>query len=86
MAPRACLEYQRTSPAATEIPTGLSPAQAAELTRQARHRLVSCASAGGVTMPGAAWLVAAQAARTGTFAEPHPPSGFTPAAGAVRLS
>ena len=55
------LEYERTSPSATEVLTGLSPAQAAELTRQVRDRLVAYASPGGVTMPGAAWLVTAQA-------------------------
>ena len=56
------LEYERTSPTATEILTGLSPAQADELTRRVRDRLVAYASPGGVTMPGAAWLVTAQAA------------------------
>jgi hypothetical protein len=55
------LEYERVSPTATEILAGLSPAQAAELTRQVRERLVAYASPGGVTMPGAAWLVTAQA-------------------------
>jgi SAM-dependent methyltransferase len=56
------LEYERASPAATEILTGLSPEQAAELTRQVRDRLMAYASPEGVTMPGAAWLVTAQAA------------------------
>ena len=56
------LEYERTSPTATEILAGLSPAQAAALTRQVRDRLVAHAAPGGVTMPGAAWLVTAQAA------------------------
>jgi SAM-dependent methyltransferase len=55
------LEYERTSPTATEILTGLSPAQAAELTRQVRDRLAAYTSPDGVTMPGAAWLVTAQA-------------------------
>jgi SAM-dependent methyltransferase len=55
------LEYERASPTATEILTGLSPAQAAELTRQVRDRLAAYASPDGVTMPGAAWLVTAQA-------------------------
>jgi hypothetical protein len=55
------LEYERASPTATEILTGLSPAQAAELTRQVRDHLVAYASPAGVTMPGAAWLVTAQA-------------------------
>jgi SAM-dependent methyltransferase len=55
------LEYERASPEATEILTGLSPAQAAELTRQVRDRLVAYASPDGVTVPGATWLVTAQA-------------------------
>ena len=57
------LEYERASPTATEILIGLSPAQAAELTRQVRERLVAYASPDGgtVAMPGAAWLVTAQA-------------------------
>jgi hypothetical protein len=55
------LEYERTFPSAREVLTGLSPAQAGELTRQVRDRLVAYASPGGVTMPGAAWLVTAQA-------------------------
>lgn len=54
-------EYERTSPAAAEILAGLSPAQAAELIRQVRDRLMAYASPAGVTMPGAAWLVTAQA-------------------------
>jgi len=56
------LEYERASPTATEILTGLSPEQAAELTRQVRDRLAAYASPDGVTIPGAAWLVTAQAA------------------------
>ena len=48
-------------PSAREVLTGLSPAQAAELTRQVRDRLVAYASPGGVTMPSAAWLVTAHA-------------------------
>ena len=56
------LEYERASPSATDILAGLSPAQAAELTRQVRDHLAAYASPGGVTMPGAAWLVTAQAA------------------------
>jgi SAM-dependent methyltransferase len=55
------LEHERASPTATEILTGLSPVQAAELTRQVRDRLAAYASPDGVTMPGAAWLVTAQA-------------------------
>jgi SAM-dependent methyltransferase len=55
------LEYERASPSAAEILAGLSPAQAAELTRQVRDRLAAYASPDGVAMPGAAWLVTAQA-------------------------
>ena len=55
------LEYERASPSAAEILAGLSPAQATELTRQVRERLVAYASPDGVTMSGAAWLVTAQA-------------------------
>ena len=56
------LAYERASPAATEILAGLSPAQAAELTRQVRDSLAAYASPAGVTMPSAAWLVTAHAA------------------------
>ena len=56
------LEYERASPSATEILSGLSPAQAAELTAWVRDRLAVYASPAGLTMPGAAWLVTAQAA------------------------
>ena len=56
------LEYERASPTATEVLAGLGPAQAAELTGQVRDRLAAYASPDGVIMPGAAWLVAAQAA------------------------
>ena len=55
------LEYERASPSATELLTGLSPAQAAELAKQVRDCLVAYASPDGVAMPGAAWLVTAQA-------------------------
>ena len=55
------LEYERASPSVTELVTGLSAAQAAELTKQVRDRLVTYASPDGVAMPGAAWLVTAQA-------------------------
>jgi ABC-type amino acid transport substrate-binding protein len=55
------LEYERASPSATGLLTGLSPAQAAELAKQVRGRLVAYASPDGVAMPGAAWLVTAQA-------------------------
>jgi SAM-dependent methyltransferase len=54
-------EYERVSSAA-EILTGLSPAQADELTSLVRDRLAAYASPGGMTMPGATWLVTAQAA------------------------
>ena len=55
------LEYELASPTATEVLAGLSPAQAAELTGQVRDRLAAYASPDGVIMPGAAWLVTAQA-------------------------
>ena len=55
-------QYERASPTATEILAGLSPEQAAELTRQVRDRLAAYATPDGVTMPGAAWLVTAHAA------------------------
>ncbi len=55
------LEYERASPTAGEILTGLSPAQAAELTRQVRDSYLAYASPDGVAMPAAAWLVTAQA-------------------------
>ena len=55
------LDYERASPTATEILAGLSPAQAAELTGQVRDSLAPYASPEGVVMPGAAWLVSAQA-------------------------
>jgi hypothetical protein len=55
------LEYERTSPTASEVLAGLSPAQGAELTRQVRNHLAAYVSPGAVTMPGAAWLVTAQA-------------------------
>jgi SAM-dependent methyltransferase len=56
------LGYECASPTASDILTGLSPAQAAELTRQVRDRYLAYASPDGVTMPAAAWLVTAQAA------------------------
>jgi SAM-dependent methyltransferase len=55
------LEYERASPTAIEVLAGLGPAQAAELTGQVRDRLAAYASPDGVVMPGAAWLVTAQA-------------------------
>jgi SAM-dependent methyltransferase len=56
------LEYERASPTATEVLAGLSPAQVAALTGRVRDRLVAYASPDGVVIPGAAWLVTAQAA------------------------
>jgi SAM-dependent methyltransferase len=55
------LEYERASPAAAEILTGLSPAQAGELAKVVRDQLMAYASPDGVIMPGAAWLVTAHA-------------------------
>jgi SAM-dependent methyltransferase len=55
------LEYERASPSAAGLLTGLSAAQAAELTRQVRDDLAAYAAPGGVVVPGAAWLVTAQA-------------------------
>jgi SAM-dependent methyltransferase len=55
------LEYERASPSATEILAGLSSAQVTELTGQVRDRVAAYASPDGVVMPGAAWLVTAQA-------------------------
>jgi SAM-dependent methyltransferase len=55
------VEYERTSPSASEVLAGLSTAQAAELAGLVRDRLVEYKSPGGVVMPGAAWLVTAQA-------------------------
>jgi SAM-dependent methyltransferase len=55
------LDYERASPGAAGLLAGLSAAQVAELTSQVRDDLTAYASPGGVTMPGAAWLVTAQA-------------------------
>lgn len=55
------LDYERASPSAAGLLAGLSVAQAAELTRRVRDDLAPYASPGGVAMPGAAWLVTAQA-------------------------
>jgi SAM-dependent methyltransferase len=55
------LEYRCASPTAEEILAGLSPEQAAELTGHVRDRLAAYASPDGVIMPGATWLVTAQA-------------------------
>jgi SAM-dependent methyltransferase len=54
------VEYERASPSATGLLTGLSAAQTAELTTRVRDDLAACASPGGVAMPGAAWLVTAR--------------------------
>jgi SAM-dependent methyltransferase len=56
------LEYERASPSAAGLLAGLSAAQAAELTVSVRDRLTAYATPDGVVMPGAAWLVTAQAA------------------------
>ena len=56
------LEYERAAPSAAGWLAGLSAAQAAEVTRQLRDDLTAYASPDGVVMPGAAWLVTAQAA------------------------
>jgi SAM-dependent methyltransferase len=55
------LDYERTSPSASDVLTGLSPAQVDELASQVRDWLTPYVSPGGVAMPGAAWLVTAQA-------------------------
>jgi SAM-dependent methyltransferase len=55
------LEYERSFPSAIQVLAEVSPAQADELTRLVRDRLVAYSSPGGVTMPGAAWLVTAHA-------------------------
>jgi SAM-dependent methyltransferase len=55
------LEYERASPSAAGLLAGLSPTQAAELTRQVRDDLTAFASPDGVVMPGAVWRVTAQA-------------------------
>jgi hypothetical protein len=55
------VENERTFPSARVVLTGLSPAQADELARQVRDSLAAYTSPAGVTMPGAAWLVTAQA-------------------------
>jgi SAM-dependent methyltransferase len=56
------LEYERDSPSAVGLMTGLSAAQAAELTSRVRDDVTAWASPDGVIIPGAAWLVTAQAA------------------------
>jgi hypothetical protein len=55
------LEYERSSPSACEVLAGLSPAQAGKLASKVRDRLMPYVSPAGVTVPGAAWLVTAQA-------------------------
>jgi SAM-dependent methyltransferase len=55
------LEYERSFPSAAEVLAGVSPAQADELTRQVRDWIMAYTSPGGVIIPGAVWLVSAQA-------------------------
>jgi hypothetical protein len=55
------LEYERSSPSTTAIMAGLSPAQADEVTARVRDSLLPYVSPDGVIMPGAVWLVTAQA-------------------------
>lgn len=56
------LEYERASPSAAGLLAGVSAAQAAELTRRVRDGVAEYATPDGVIMPGAAWLVTADAA------------------------
>jgi SAM-dependent methyltransferase len=53
--------YERTEPSAQVALAGLTPAQARQVTDRVRAILLPYASADGVTMPGAAWLVTARA-------------------------
>jgi SAM-dependent methyltransferase len=55
------VEYERASPSAAGLLTGLSAAQAAELAERVRDDVTVYASPSGVVMPGAAWLVTAHA-------------------------
>ncbi len=55
------LEYERSFPSAAEVLAGISPAQADELTRQVRDWIMAYSSPDGVIIPGAVWLVTAQA-------------------------
>jgi SAM-dependent methyltransferase len=55
------LEYERSFRSAGEVLAMVSPAQSAELTRQVRDWVAVYAAPDGVVMPGAAWLVTAQA-------------------------
>jgi SAM-dependent methyltransferase len=56
------LDYERSSPSAAGLLTGLTTPQVAELAELVRDQLTAYASPGGVAMPGAAWLVTARAA------------------------
>jgi len=56
------VEYERGSPGVAELLAGLGEARAAELAGYVRDSLEPYATPAGVTMPGAAWLVTAQAA------------------------
>jgi SAM-dependent methyltransferase len=60
--PDDVLEYERASPSSAELLAGLDPARVAELAKRVRDDLTAYASPGGVTIPGAAWLVTAHAA------------------------
>ncbi len=55
------VEYERGSPSAAGLLAGLSAAQAAELASRVSDDLTPYASPAGVVIPGAAWLVTAQA-------------------------
>ena len=55
------VEYERASPSAAGLLAGLSAGQAAELDSKVRDDLTGYAAPGGLAMPGAAWLVTAQA-------------------------
>jgi hypothetical protein len=58
------VDYERGSPRAAGLLAGLSAAQDAELTRHLRDSVAPYATPDSVTMPGAAWLVTAQAVLT----------------------
>jgi SAM-dependent methyltransferase len=55
------VEYERASPGAAGLLAEVSPAQADEMAGQVRDSLAAYASPAGVVMPGAAWLVTADA-------------------------
>lgn len=54
------LDYERTSPSGSAVLTGLGQARIDELTAHVRESLAPYASADGVIMPGAAWLITAR--------------------------